>query len=120
MEIRYIDDSACIKYDVNTTKITDRFTKSGKIGWIGLTVKSNSIGNKMKMTIGDTVLTDNELIDKNSPYHPEGKIVFSRNGYMESAIGKDCIKFKQGDLFEFEQPSDNISEIELYFMELEK
>jgi hypothetical protein len=89
-------------------KTTAQFNSDGEISLIVLTVKSSERGNTMKMKIGETVLTDKELIDKNCPFHPEGQILFN-SAYMETAIGRSFIEFKSGDIFEFEQPSDNLT-----------
>ena len=118
MEVKKENQSAYVQFDVVEKKVTDKFETNGRIGAMMLKVKSNEMGNTMKMKIGETILTDKELIDMNCPYHPDGEILFN-SGYMEHATGKSFIEFKKDDVFEFEQPSDNVSEINIWFTQLE-
>ena len=112
-------ESAYFKFDVDGKKnLTDKFDLNGRISSISLKVESSEVGNSMKIKIGETILTDKELIDENCPYHPSGEILF-HSSYMENAIGKTFIEFKKGDVFEFEQPLENVSELCLWISEIE-
>lgn len=111
--------AAYVKFKITENKISDLFDVSGKIGAIQLKIKSSSIKNVMKIKIGETILTNKELIDMNCPYQPDGQILFNQPLYIKHAIGKTFIEFKKGDVFEFEQMFDGVSEINIWFFELQ-
>ena len=117
MEIKKENQSAYVKFDVVEKKVTDKFETNGRIGAIMLKIKSNEMGNTMKMKIGETILTDKEFI-MSCPYNPNGEMLFD-SAYRGYATGKSFIEFKKYDVFEFEQLSDNVSEITVWFTKLE-
>ncbi|MEI9956580.1 MAG: hypothetical protein WDM90_09835 [Ferruginibacter sp.] len=117
MQIIKEDNYAFVLFNVQHETITDKFEIDGNIAIIYLKVKSNKIGNTIKMQIGNTVITDVEFINKNRPLQQDGEIVLDSD-MIKYNFGKTTIDVKKGDIFEFQQPSNNVSEIKFYFSEL--
>lgn len=116
MEIIEENKSAYTKFDVSQGNVIDKFESNGKICLIRLKEKNSAIRHKIKMTIGETVLTQNELID---PFQGGEIPIFVSLSNPCNRVGKSFIEFKQGDIFKFEQLSESINEVSIWFCELE-
>jgi hypothetical protein len=120
MRIDKIKKSAFTSYDVDgCKKISDKFNYFGKIGFIMLKVKSHDNLKGVKLKIGKTILTEKELVERNCPYHPDGEILLN-SFYMQAIMDKEFIDFEKDDVLEFEQQTDTITKLFIYFIELEK
>ncbi len=107
MELIKRNGSVCVMFDIKDKKISDKFDFSGTIGIIIFVVKSNERGYGMKMKIGETIFADKELVNENQSLQLQNKITFRKE-----------ISFTKGDIFEFEQIMDNVSQIYLWFAAL--
>lgn len=109
MEIIKRSGQAYAEFQPSTKKV-DEFPCNGKIGKITFSAKSNDMGNCMKMVVGNIILTDIDLINNNTPNQQPKRLEF---------IPKNPLEFFKGNSFEFYQPSDNVSEIVIWFTQLE-
>jgi len=99
--------SSCFKFEFSGKKITDKFEYTGKLGWIQMRKNTVKSIPSFKLTIGDKVLTENDLTP--NEFQPPSIIEFQPTD--------DHISFSKGDIFEFEQEEECVNAITMWLTE---
>ncbi len=103
MELIVENQSACFKF-LTGKKISDTFPVGGTIGLVKLKLKNPKSPHLCELKIGDKIILAEKFI-VNPFMLEEGAACYFNNYELE---------FKAGDVFEFSQSDDNVSEIEIW------